>query len=128
MIVHRYLADNDSGPCGAISPLYSSRPRRCRTPSPGTSQNVASPEPEAACSWATRPEGLSATELLRRAVERKVACVPGAAFFVDGTGENTLRLNYSNADAATIEDGIKRLATCLEECMAEAGKAARAGA
>jgi len=67
--------------------------------------------------WVTLPEGVSATELLKRSVECKVAFVPGAAFFVDGTGENTFRLNYSNADAATIEEGIKRLAACIEGCM-----------
>ncbi|SNS17243.1 2-aminoadipate transaminase [Humidesulfovibrio mexicanus] len=131
MIVHRFLADNDfEAHVARISRLYG---EQCRAMQDAIARhfpkNVRVTEPEGGMFlWATLPEGLSATELLRRAVERKVAFVPGAAFFVDGTGENTLRLNYSNADAATIEDGIKRLATCLEECMAEAGKAARAGA
>jgi len=70
--------------------------------------------------WATLPEGLSATELLKRSVACKVAFVPGAAFFVDGTGENTFRLNYSNADAETIDEGIRRLAECIKALMAEA--------
>jgi 2-aminoadipate transaminase len=58
-------------------------------------------------------------------VDCKVAFVPGAAFFVDGTGENTLRLNFSNADAATIDEGIKRLGACIEACLTDAPKACK---
>jgi 2-aminoadipate transaminase len=38
------------------------------------------------------PPALDAADLLRRAVERKVAFVTGQPFFVDGSGRNTLRL------------------------------------
>jgi len=67
--------------------------------------------------WATLPEGLSATELFERAVERNVAFVPGTPFFVDGGGEHNLRLNFSNADEANIAEGIRRLGRILQEQM-----------
>jgi 2-aminoadipate transaminase len=59
--------------------------------------------------WATMPEGCSSMELLDMAIRDKVAFVPGRPFYVDGSGENTLRLNFSNSDEARIEEGIKRL-------------------
>ena len=131
MIVHQFLVDNDfEAHVARISKLYGDQ---CRTMQAAIARhfpkNVHVTEPEGGMFlWVTLPENLSATELLKRAVACKVAFVPGAAFFVDGTGENTLRLNYSNADAQTIEEGIKRLAACLQDCMNEAGPTACKGA
>ena len=45
---------------------------------------------------------------------QKVAFVPGRAFFADGSNGNTLRLSFSQADEATIEEGIRRLGQLLE--------------
>ncbi|MGE8942180.1 PLP-dependent aminotransferase family protein [Leptospira interrogans] len=60
--------------------------------------------------WVTLPEGMDGAELLKRAVEKeRVAFVPGGAFFADGSGANTLRLSFSLADEAKIEEGIMRL-------------------
>jgi 2-aminoadipate transaminase len=67
--------------------------------------------------WVTLPEGISSMDLFDLAIEQKVAFVPGQAFFVDGSGTNTLRLNYSNSDEAQIEKGIKRLADAYKELM-----------
>ena len=38
-----------------------------------------------------------------------MAFVPGRAFYADGSNGNTLRLSFSCADAATIDEGIARL-------------------
>jgi len=59
--------------------------------------------------WVTLPEFLDAAELLRDALAQKVAYVPGSSFSPDGSGQNTLRLNFSFCDPATIERGIRRL-------------------
>lgn len=59
--------------------------------------------------WVTLPAGMDSTELLERAVEKKVAFVPGRPFFPLGGGDETLRLNFSYCDPPTIEDGIRRL-------------------
>lgn len=60
--------------------------------------------------WVTLPEGLNSTELLKTAIENKVAFVPGAGFYPCSGGENTMRLNFSNANLEQIEIGIERLA------------------
>ncbi len=65
--------------------------------------------------WLTLPEQSDATALLTEAVARKVAFVPGNAFFTDGSGANTLRLNFSHPKPAAIEDGIGRLGELLRE-------------
>lgn len=64
--------------------------------------------------WATLPEAMSGAALLERAVEEaKVAFVPGAAFFHDGSGANTIRLSYSLPQEPAIAEGIGRLAALL---------------
>jgi 2-aminoadipate transaminase len=65
--------------------------------------------------WLTLPHGLSALSLFEAAKKQNVVFVPGQPFHVDGTGQNTLRLNFSNTDEAKIEEGMKRLARALRE-------------
>ena len=61
--------------------------------------------------WVRLPEACDAAELLRRSLaETGVAFVPGAAFFHDGRGRNTMRLSYSLANQDQIERGIAALA------------------
>jgi DNA-binding transcriptional MocR family regulator len=57
----------------------------------------------------TLPSGLRATTLLPYAIERGVAFTPGDAFFVDGSGERTLRLSFSSVAASRIDEGVRRL-------------------
>ena len=59
--------------------------------------------------WAELPERLNAKHLLDRAIEKKVAFVPGTHFCVDGGHENTIRLNFSNSSAEQIETGMNIL-------------------
>ena len=64
--------------------------------------------------WAACPTASTRPELLERSVrEAGVAFVPGAAFFHDGRGRNTMRLSYSLADEAEIATGIARLARLI---------------
>jgi DNA-binding transcriptional MocR family regulator len=75
--------------------------------------------------WLTLPPSIDAEELQKVAFERaKIIFVPGASFHPDNTGRNTLRLSYSTATHAEIDDGIKRLAAVIADLMA--GDAARA--
>jgi 2-aminoadipate transaminase len=60
--------------------------------------------------WVELPESIDAADLLPRAMERQVAFVPGRGFHVDGTGHNTMRLNFSNSTPEQIREGIGRLA------------------
>jgi 2-aminoadipate transaminase len=63
--------------------------------------------------WVTLPEGLDASALLARALQQKVAFVPGTSFFPGGGGANTLRLNFSYCRPAVIEEGVRRLASVV---------------
>ncbi|MEW5701955.1 MAG: PLP-dependent aminotransferase family protein [Candidatus Zixiibacteriota bacterium] len=63
--------------------------------------------------WVRLPEHVDATTLLPKAIEQKVAYVPGQPFHPDGSGKNTLRLNFSNATLEGIHEGIKRLGRVL---------------
>ena len=67
--------------------------------------------------WATMPEGVSAMDLFDIAIKEKVAFVPGRPFYVDDSGENTLRLNFSNSDEAKIAEGIERLGNTIKEFL-----------
>lgn len=59
--------------------------------------------------WITLPEKINTTELMVEAVKEKVAFVPGASFFPNGGGENTMRLNFSYCPPKIINEGIARL-------------------
>ncbi len=59
--------------------------------------------------WLTLPEGVNGRDLFFKAVEEKVAFVPGKPFDPLGVMENTMRLNFSNASVPDIREGIKRL-------------------
>jgi 2-aminoadipate transaminase len=68
--------------------------------------------------WVSLPESVSWLDLFELAIEENVAFVPGNPFYTDGTsGNNTLRLNFSNSDDEQIEEGIKRMEVCLEKLM-----------
>lgn len=67
--------------------------------------------------WAELPEGMDATVIFKKAVEKKVAFVPGTHFYCEGGHENTLRLNFSMASIAQIEQGMERLADVIKTNM-----------
>lgn len=65
--------------------------------------------------WVELPVGLDALEILQKAIEKKVAFVPGTHFCADGGHENTLRLNFSNSSIEQIRTGM----TALREIIAK---------
>ncbi|MEO0246450.1 MAG: PLP-dependent aminotransferase family protein [candidate division WOR-3 bacterium] len=66
--------------------------------------------------WVIMPEKLDGAKLLEKAVERKVAYVPGNAFYPDPEeGKNTMRLNFSNMREDLIVEGIRRLGELLKK-------------
>lgn len=67
--------------------------------------------------WVTLPQGISAVDVLRLAIEDKVAFVPGGNFFPNGGGDNTMRLNFSMAAPPMIREGIKRLGRVLHKVI-----------
>lgn len=67
--------------------------------------------------WVTLPEGMSAMSLFPKALEKKVAFVPGDPFYIGVENANTMRLNFTNADCGTIEEGIRRLGELLQASL-----------
>jgi 2-aminoadipate transaminase len=66
--------------------------------------------------WMELPEGMDSRELLKAALEKDVAFVPGDAFFAErGAGGRHCRLNFSNARPEMIREGIRRLALAIRE-------------
>lgn len=65
--------------------------------------------------WVELPKEVSATELFDKAIQEKVAYVPGKFFFARGDRDNTLRLNFCTMSEKMIEEGIKRLARVFKE-------------
>ena len=69
--------------------------------------------------FVTLPQHLNAMELLTEALNHDVAFVAGAPFFVDGSGQNTLRLSYSQASTEDIEIAIASLGRLIRERLAD---------
>ncbi len=67
--------------------------------------------------WSTLPAGLNSAEVLRTAVEKKVAFVPGNSFYARGGGDDTLRINFSNASPENIRLGVERMAQAIRMHM-----------
>lgn len=67
--------------------------------------------------WVRLPEGIDAGAMLRAAVDAGVMYVPGQAFFADGSGRNTLRLNFSYPSEDAIRVGIARLGALVRQAV-----------
>ncbi len=65
--------------------------------------------------WVELPKKIDTKKMFKEAVKHKVAYVHGAAFCVDNSGHNEMRLNFSNQDEDRIEEGIKRLANLIKK-------------
>jgi len=65
--------------------------------------------------WVKLPRRMNATALFEKAIERKVAYVIGSAFFCNGKGHHTMRLNFSYPSEEQIVEGIQRLAQVIRE-------------
>ncbi len=63
--------------------------------------------------WATLSNHMAAIDLLDDAIKEKVMFVPGDPFYTSKERVNTIRLNYTNSDIASIEEGIHRLGNIL---------------
>ena len=67
--------------------------------------------------WATLPDGRTDIDLLTQALAHGVVFVIGSAFFVDGSGHETIRLSFSTPSADRIDEGVRRLAAVLQPAL-----------
>ena len=66
--------------------------------------------------WIDGPDGLDAEDIYWKAVDQKVAFVPGKYFFIDqDAGLGTMRLNFTMSDESTIVRAIEILARVIRE-------------
>ena len=68
--------------------------------------------------WATLPDYIDTTDLLARAIQERVAFVPGRAAYVDGRGGSSMRLNFSGVNEDEIREGVRRLGEVVREQVA----------
>jgi len=117
-ILHRYLADNDlDAHIATIIRQYGKQKEAmCAAIREYFPAGVQATNPEGGMFlWVTLPAGMSSMALFEAAIKKKVAFVPGTPFYVDRKDSNTLRLNFSCSDEATIVEGIRRLAEAMNE-------------
>jgi DNA-binding transcriptional MocR family regulator len=65
--------------------------------------------------WVTLPAWIDTRAMLAAAVERRVAYVPGTAFYADGRGGNQMRLAFCHPPEDRIREGIARLGNLLDD-------------
>ncbi len=65
--------------------------------------------------WVTLPSWFDTRAMLAAAVERRVAYVPGTAFYADGRGANQMRLAFCLPTEDRIREGIARLGALLAD-------------
>lgn len=64
--------------------------------------------------WVTFPEGMDTSKLFDKAIDNKVAFIPGSTFYPqDSMRRNEMRLNFSYPQIEQIHEGVKRLAKLL---------------
>jgi len=65
--------------------------------------------------WVTLPAWMDTKAMLVAAVERRVAYVPGSAFYPDGRGRDQMRLAFCYPPEDRIREGIQRLGALLRD-------------
>ena len=64
------------------------------------------------------PKNMDADELFQRAVDKDLAFVTGQPFFVDGSGQNTFRLSYSQVGEEDMEAAIREIGNLIKDSLA----------
>ena len=68
--------------------------------------------------YCTMPDGYDSKELMKKALDKNVAFVPGTSCMIDDKATySTFRMNYSTASEEDIEKGIKALGEVLYDFM-----------
>lgn len=65
--------------------------------------------------WVRLPAPIDTGAMLPRALNARVAYVPGRGFYADGGGQHEMRLNFSYANSERIREGIRRLGKLIND-------------
>jgi 2-aminoadipate transaminase len=72
--------------------------------------------------WVTLPPFIDTRDMFTKAIANDVAYVVGQAFYPDGGGRNTMRLNFSHASDEMLREGVRRLGRVIREEIEEKEK------
>ena len=67
--------------------------------------------------WVELPENVDTNKLLSKALDAEVSYIPGSSFFADGSGKNTMRINYTASSPEKIQEGIAKLGKLFKEVI-----------
>jgi 2-aminoadipate transaminase len=118
VILHRYLSTHDlDSHVRTVSRVYGENCRlMCELLDDLMPAGVSHTTPEGGMFLTcTLPPGISSMEVFRQGVSGGVAVLPGTPFFVDGGGDDTIRLNFSSPGEEDIREGMERLARVLRK-------------
>ncbi len=71
--------------------------------------------------YVTCPENFDTGKMLKDALDAEVSYIPGASFNADGSGKNTMRLNFTANDIPALQEGVRRLAKVFRAEMEKQG-------
>lgn len=117
-ILYKYLEDNDIDThIEKISAEYKKRAdlmvETIRSELP---PEITSTQPEGGMFvWLRFPGNMSSMKIFEKASEKNVFILPGIPFYIDGNGDKTARINFTNADEDEIKSGIGVLAEVIKE-------------
>ena len=121
MLCHRYMTEKDmDGHIAGIRSLYRDKCNLmldCLDAHMPKEIHYTRPE-GGLFIWCTLPDSISMNDFVKRAIERKVAVVPGTAFNCDTEAPSpSFRLNYSTPSDEDIRRGIEILGNLAKEML-----------
>ncbi len=121
MLCHRYMTERDmDGHIAGIRTLYRDKCNLmldCLDAHMPKEIHYTRPE-GGLFIWCTLPDSISMNDFVKRAIERKVAVVPGTAFNCDTEAPSqSFRLNYSTPSDEDIRRGIEILGNLAKEML-----------
>jgi 2-aminoadipate transaminase len=119
-IVHKYIEKGyfDENLKGIIAQYHEKRDNMLKAFEEYMPEGVKWTEPEGGLFlFLSLPEGMDAENLFQKAIDNNVAFVLGSVFHCDGSGKNTMRINFSFMPKDKTTEGVKRLAKAIKEEM-----------
>lgn len=119
-IVHKYIEKGyfDENLKGIITQYHEKRDNMLKAFEEYMPKGVTWTKPEGGLFlFLSLPEGMDAENLFQKAIDNNVAFVLGSVFHCDGSGKNTMRINFSYMPKDKTTEGVKRLAKAIKEEM-----------
>jgi 2-aminoadipate transaminase len=119
-IVHKYIEKGyfDENLKGIIKQYHDKRENMLKAFREYMPEGVKWTEPEGGLFlFLTLPNQMDAERLFQKALDNNVAFVLGTVFHCDGSGKDTMRINFSYMPKDKTTEGVKRLAKAIKDEM-----------